>query len=89
MLAYKYYEKNCYLDNFLFLLTPSLNSIEKLCAKLGQAVLWVRLIVYGGEEGVLKDFKIPIIFCHLLSEISLKKERGGTMHTVSNNSYLP
>ena len=74
---------------FYFFSPPPLTVLRKFVQSWGQALLWVCLIVYGGEEGVLKDFKTPIIFCHLLSEISLKKERGGTMHAVSNNSYLP
>ena len=41
----------------------------------------------GGEEVILNTlFKMPIIFCHWLSEILKKNVRGGSMHVVSNNS---
>ena len=39
--------------------------------------------LYSGKGELYTLFKIPIIFCHWLSEIK-KKERGGSMHAVSN-----
>ena len=46
--------------------------------------------LYRGRGEVLGTlFKIPIIFCHWLSEIYKKnKETGGSMHAVSNTSNL-
>ena len=46
--------------------------------------------LYRGRRGVLNLlFKIPIIFCHWLSEIyEKKKESRGLMHAVANNSDL-
>ena len=44
---------------------------------------------YRGRGGILNALlKIPIIFCHWLSEIYKKNERGGSMYATSNNSHL-
>ena len=72
----KSYEKNCCLDNFVFLHpSPSQQcweTMNKSCYKLchGFATL------YTGRVGILNTlFKIPIIFCNKLSEIYKRKRK--------------
>ena len=62
----KIMEKNCYLNNFVFL-TPS-PSCVKLCYGFP--------ILYRGRGGILNTLsKIPIIICHWFSKIYKKKRK--------------
>ena len=80
---------------------PSLNNVEKQWAKLASSyVMGASSYVMrsqhciGKEEGFLNTLlKIPILFCHDLSEIYKKnkqktKQRWGSMHAVSDNLNL-
>ena len=72
------YGKNCHLDNFVFI-SPSLSyqrseAKGKTCVKL---CYWFATLYRERERGggdFKHTFKIPIMFCNWLSEIS-KKER--------------
>ena len=68
---------------------PPLSNVEEQWVKLvsGNAMSLQHCI--RGEGGNLNTpFEIPLIFCHWLSEIYKKKERGDSMHAVPNNSNL-
>ena len=66
----KLWEKLLY-GQFLFSPLFLLNNVENNKQNLRQDILWPRKIVAIGEEGGFLNplFKIPIIFCHWLSEI--------------------
>ena len=68
---------------------PTLNNVEKQRAELpwSYAMVLQHSIKWDGDFLNI-IFRIPIIFCHWLSEIYKKKERGGSIHVVSNNSNL-
>ena len=71
----KNYRKNCYLNNFLFLL-----SVEKQWANLASSYVIRLQYCIQVEVGHLNTFfKIPIIFSHWLSE-SYKTKRKTRFH---------
>ena len=85
----KNYGKICYLDSFVFLSpSPSEQSWGRISeASVNQCYGFGTLS--RGTRGILNAlFQFPIIFCHWLSEIKKKKERGGLMHAISHNSDL-
>ena len=81
----------------LLIETSIVQSVTKFMGKTG---IWTTSCSYpispfnnvkkhciGGGGGSNTLSKIPIIFCHWMSEIYNNNKRWGTMHAVSNNIY--
>ena len=72
-----------------FYSVPALNNVEKQWAKLASShVMGSRHCEMGQGRCLNRLFKIPIIFCHWLSEIYPKNRKRGSVNAVPNNQIM-